>query len=142
MAKDAEISIDLGFKVGMYIEAHYENPTGSGRILFNLMQDSNNIALHFNPRFDTNVLVLNSMKDGNWQTEERPPGYNLDHGAKMTVKIQGDDHCFTIYINGKTFYQFKYREGLSCTTVKKVQFKFDGNEAVASKLQSMQIGFV
>uniref|UniRef100_A0AAY4C3X8 Galectin n=1 Tax=Denticeps clupeoides TaxID=299321 RepID=A0AAY4C3X8_9TELE len=38
-----------------------------------LGSDSNNMALHFNPRFETeeNVIVCNSKRDGNWGEEQR-----------------------------------------------------------------------
>lgn len=45
-----------------------------GRILFNLMQDPENIPLHFNPRFDWKTLVLNLLEGGSWGKEEKPNG--------------------------------------------------------------------
>ena len=144
MAKSAGISLDEGFAVGMYVEAVYDNPTGSGRITFDLRQDDDNIPLHFNPRFDENVLVLNTQKNGTWlKPEDRSAdGYDFSYGTKMAVKIQGDQTCFTIYINGRQFHQFDYKQGLSCTDVKKVQFNWMmGNASVASRLQSLQIGY-
>ena len=143
MAKDAGISLDQGFSVGMYVEAVYVNPTGSGRIVFNLMKDDNNIPLQFNPRFDTNVLALNTKVNGTWMTpEDRPDGYDFTYGTNMAVKIQGDPTCFTIYINGQQMHQFNYRGGLSCTDIKEIQFDWImGDENVASQLQSLQIGY-
>ena len=141
--KETALSLDEGFKVGMYVEAVYDNPTGSGRIRFNLMQDDQTIPLHFNPRFDQNVLVINTKKDGTWlKPEDRPGGYDFSFGAKMAVKIQGDQNCFTIYINGKNFYQYNYKGGVSCASIKKVQFDWImGEESAASQLQSLQIGY-
>ena len=143
MAKQAEISLGKGFEFGMYVEAVYNNPTGSGRIEFNLMQDDDNILLHFNPRFDAQRLILNSKRNGKWEEEEMPKGYDFSLGAKTIVKIQAYNKAFTIYIDGKQFYLFNYRPGMSFTDIKKVQFDFArGAERVASKLQSLQIGYV
>ena len=140
MAQTGQIGVD-GMKVGTLVEADYYNPTGSGRIIFNLSQDSNNIVLHFNPRFDEKVLVLDTKTGGNYGKEEKPDGYDFTHGIRMRVKIYADTENFKIFINDKFFYQYKYR-GMTSAQVKTVEFVWQGDDAVAAQLVSLRTGYM
>ena len=135
MVQAGEIGVE-GLQVGTLIEADYYNPTGSGRIYFNLRQDSNDIAFYFNPRFDTNALVLNTITGGSWGKEERPGGYDFSHGIRVKVKIYAGNDSFKIFINDKFFYQYKYR-GMTGAQVKKVEFLWSGDDATAAQLISL-----
>ena len=135
-----ELDIDSGFKVGMFIEAEYLNPTVSGRIWFNLTQDSKNIPLHFNPRFDWKTLILNTMEEGSWGKEEKPSGYDFTPEIKTKVTIYANKDNFNILINDKYFYEYKYRT-LNATTVKKFQFVWEGDSAASFKLLHLRIGY-
>ena len=141
MVQPQEIGVE-GLQVGMHIEADYYNPTGSGRIDFNFVQDSNNIAFHFNPRFGTekNVFILNTMTGDSWGTEERPSGYDFSYGIRMKVRIFVDQGYFKIFINDKFFYQYKYR-GIKASQIKKIQFGSSGNDATTAQLVSLRIGY-
>ena len=140
MVQAGEIGVE-GLQVGTLIEADYYNPTGSGRIMFNFRQDSDDIVLHFNPRFDSNVLVLNTKTGGNWGKEERPNGYDFSYGIRVKVKIYADNDNFKIFINDKFFYQYKYR-GMTSTQVKKVEFSWSGDDATAAQLISLRTGYM
>ena len=109
MIQAVEIGVE-GLQVGMVVEVDYYNPIGSGRIDFNFVQDSNNIAFHFNPRFSAtqNVFILNTLTGGTWGTEERPGGYDFGYGIRMKLRIYADNDNFKIFINDKFFYQYKY----------------------------------
>ena len=141
MIQAVEIGVE-GLQVGMVVEADYYNPTGSGQIAFNLVQDSNNIAFHFNPRFGTtqNVFVFNTLTGGTWGTEERPDGYDFGYGIRKKVRIYADSDNFKIFINDKFFHQYKYR-GITGSQVKKIQFVSIGNDATAAQLISLRIGY-
>ena len=55
----------VNFDVGMSIEAEYENSRdNTGRLHLNLRKDEDNYVLHFNPRFQEKILVLNSKEGG------------------------------------------------------------------------------
>ena len=143
MTQIAKIGIDQGLQVGTFIEADYYNPTGSGRIRLDFMQDTNNIAFHFNPRFDVNpnMFYLNTNEGGTWGTEETPSGYDFSYGIRMKVRVYADTDKFKIFINDKFVYQYKYR-GLTSTQVKEVQFSWVGDDAVAAQLVSFLIGYM
>ena len=144
MAQAAKIGIDQGLQVGMYIEADYYNPTGSGRIRIDLQRNSNDIAFHFNPRFDPNpnFLYLNTLEGGTWGKEQTPSGYDFSYGIRMKVRIYAGKDNFKIFINDKFIYQFKYR-GIPCTEVREVQFLWIGDDtSIAAQLVSLQVGYM
>ena len=113
-----EFSFDSEFKVGMFIEAKYLNPNISGKIGFNLIQDTENIPLLFNPRFDSKNVVLNSKEEGSWGNEEKPKGYDFTSDRNMIVTIYATNENFNILINDNYFYEYKYRK-LNANNVKK-----------------------
>ncbi|XP_043927302.1 galectin-2-like isoform X2 [Protopterus annectens] len=67
-------------------------PGSENRFAINLGKDSNNLALHFNPRFDENVVVCNSLHGGSWQSEQRERRMNFARSAvaKFSVHFRGD----------------------------------------------------
>ncbi len=49
---------------------------GANRFELNLSQgysDNDDIAFHFNPRFDTRIIVKNHRQNGQWGQEENQP---------------------------------------------------------------------
>ena len=69
------------FDIGTMIRLDY-NALRVSRIALNLYNAAGEILLHFNPRYDDNVLVLNSFIGGCWGLEERLSGYSLNPGTK------------------------------------------------------------
>ncbi|XP_068938204.1 galectin-2 isoform X1 [Petaurus breviceps papuanus] len=59
----------------------------------NLGSGPGNLALHFNPRFEENVIVCNSQNGGSWEKEHRDdhmcfrPGMEI----KLTVTFEEDE---------------------------------------------------
>lgn len=68
-----------------------------------------NCALHFNPRFEENFVVRNSMIEGKWGEEETEGGVPLKKGQEFELKIVCNENEFTIYVNGTLFTSFRYR---------------------------------
>uniref|UniRef100_A0A671DV68 Galectin n=1 Tax=Rhinolophus ferrumequinum TaxID=59479 RepID=A0A671DV68_RHIFE len=76
--------------------------------VLNLGKDSNNVCLHFNPRFDihgdTNTIVCNSKDDGVWGTELREPAFPFQPGSVTEVCISFDQADLSIKLpDGYTF---------------------------------------
>ena len=67
-------------------------------------------------------LVLNSLQNGGWQTEQHPDGFPFDSGYFTTVKIvpSSEASAYKIYANGKHIANFKYRSGGTPDKVKRV----------------------
>lgn len=57
--------------------------------MLNLGKDSNNVCLHFNPRFDIhgdiNTIVCNSKDGGAWGTEQRESVFPFQPGSVAEV---------------------------------------------------------
>lgn len=57
--------------------------------MLNLGKDSNNVCLHFNPRFDIhgdiNTIVCNSKDGGAWGTEQRESAFPFQPGSVAEV---------------------------------------------------------
>ena len=134
-------SFDSEFKVGMFIEAKYLNPNISGKIGFDLIEDSKNIPLHFNPRFESKTVILNSKEHDKWGNEEKPSGYDFTNEKNMKVTIYANKESFNILINDLYFYEYKYRK-LNANRVKKIQFVWEGDSNEQSfKLLDLRIGY-
>ncbi len=82
--------------------------------------DSNDTALHFNPRLEKNITVLNTKKDGAWASEERQPLCVMQEdgsGAKQAfrpghsvqVVIKGEKDYYQIIVNGHQYCRFHHR---------------------------------
>ena len=99
----------------------------TGKIKIALFQDDQNaplsLGIRYNSDGDTNTLVLNSVKNDQWQKEERPGGFPFDSGYLTTVKIvpSSETSAYKIYANGQHIYDFKYRSGGTPDKVKRVR---------------------
>ncbi|XP_035283892.1 galactose-binding lectin l-1-like [Anguilla anguilla] len=75
-------------------------PNAAG-FAINVCGSKDNIALHFNPRFncgaDQRVIVLNTRKDGHWQEEVKERNFPFQQGKEFEVTIIFADDKF--YIN-------------------------------------------
>jgi len=137
----AEIAGGIGvfnFKVGQNIQAEYINPE-NGRVAINLFDNQDNIALHFNPRWDERALVLNTRTNGSWGLEERPPGYNFIGKDKITVRFLATTAAICIFVDEKMIYE--YRNRLPVTSITKTDFSWYSGSGTPAKLQCLQVKF-
>lgn len=68
--------------------------------------DSHDLAFHFNPRLNENVIVRNTYQNGQWGEEEREGGNSLRKGSNFTLTIICEDKGFEVFIDEVkyTFY--------------------------------------
>uniref|UniRef100_A0A8C0WNF2 Galectin n=1 Tax=Castor canadensis TaxID=51338 RepID=A0A8C0WNF2_CASCN len=73
------------------------------------------IAIHFNPRFHTTKphVICNTLYYGQWQTEARWPGLDLQKGASFLIVFLFENEEMKVSINGKHFLHYRYRLPLS-----------------------------
>ncbi|KAF4082361.1 hypothetical protein AMELA_G00150450 [Ameiurus melas] len=87
------------------------------------------IALHFNPRFNENVVVRNSLINECWGHEERSGGMPFCRGQQFTVSIMCDTQCYRITVNGTQMFTYNHRHFL----FQQIDIlEVDGNVSVSS----------
>ncbi|XP_078535829.1 galectin-9-like isoform X1 [Lissotriton helveticus] len=71
---------------------------------------SENIALHFNPRFsEGGVVVCNTKERNQWGKEERKHEMPFHKGHRFEIRILVNHHCYMVSVNGKHFVEYKHR---------------------------------
>jgi len=120
----------VNFKVGQAIRAQYTNGSDVGFGL-DLLDDKDNIVIHFNPRFNVKSLVLNSFIDGRWGAEEKPSGYDFTPEKSYTVEFLATDTAIGISLDGKHFYDYKHR--LPITSVARVRLGTPKGQSIGVK---------
>ncbi|XP_041865374.1 galectin-2-like [Melanotaenia boesemani] len=115
MAMELELkNVDL--KVGDKLQVKGEILHDAERFQIDLGCDSDDLALHFNPRFyddaDGSVLVCNSKSAGFWGDEEREMHNPLQRGSdvKIVLKLSGD--VFEVELPDGQEVQFPNRTGM------------------------------
>ncbi|XP_069500302.1 PE-PGRS family protein PE_PGRS45-like [Ambystoma mexicanum] len=67
------------------------------------------IAMHISIRLSENTVVRNALIDGNWGKEEQRVPYNpFKAGQKFEMSIRCKRQKFTVYVNGKPFFDFHH----------------------------------
>ena len=112
--------------VGQTVEVVYINPP-TGALSINLVTASNDVALHFNPRYTSSGghLVLNTLLNGVWQQEVYPSGYPFTANnvqTRVTVRITVRANDFLMQANGVDITSFTYRPGLSYDAVRHISW--------------------
>ncbi|XP_078010931.1 galectin-9-like isoform X3 [Phascolarctos cinereus] len=86
--------------------------TGGTRFSVNFQRgfDGNNIAFHFNPRFENGgYVVCNTKQNGSWGQEERKKEVPFQRGAPFEIRFQVQYTDFKVMVNGSYFIQYQHR---------------------------------
>jgi hypothetical protein len=67
------------------------------------------IALHFNPRFEENCIVFNTQRNERWGNEERLDWSAFSTSKYFQLNIRVENSCYSISINGQHVYNYKHR---------------------------------
>ncbi|XP_040092310.1 galectin-9-like [Oryx dammah] len=74
------------------------------------MSDTNNIAFHFNPRFEgSGYVVCNTKQLGDWGPEERKMLMPFQRGSLFEICFQVDRSAFKVMVNASTFLFYVHR---------------------------------
>lgn len=68
-----------------------------------------NINFHFNPRFEDNVVIKNSLIEDKWGEEERENFIPFKRGQEFMLRIVCRVDAYVIYVNGKEFCKYRHR---------------------------------
>ncbi|XP_043919210.1 galectin-2-like isoform X2 [Protopterus annectens] len=87
-------------KTGTTLKIKGKVDSDAARFNVNLGNNSNDLALHFNPRFDDSrdgyVIVCNSKSGGSWQSEQREKQLPFSQGSTVKFSIEFKDDKFVI----------------------------------------------
>ncbi|CAF1231099.1 unnamed protein product [Adineta ricciae] len=104
-------------------------PPGANRFELNLLQgynDGDDIAFHFNPRFDSRTIVKNHRRNGQWGSEENqpfPPYMPLMPGSQIDLQISCQPDRYTILMNGQLIAEYYHK--ITPGSVMALQYKGD-----------------
>ncbi|XDA80371.1 hypothetical protein R6Z07F_010350 [Ovis aries] len=74
------------------------------------ISDTNNIAFHFNPRFDGGgYVVCNTRQQGNWGPEEKKMQMPFQKGSEFEICFDVDRSSFKVTVNGSLFLDYAHR---------------------------------
>uniref|UniRef100_A0AC11CL32 Uncharacterized protein n=1 Tax=Ovis aries TaxID=9940 RepID=A0AC11CL32_SHEEP len=74
------------------------------------ISDTNNIAFHFNPRFDGGgYVVCNTRQQGNWGLEEKKMQMPFQKGSEFEICFDVDRSSFKVTVNGSLFLDYVHR---------------------------------
>ena len=123
------------FAVGEGIEVEYGTPN-NGRIKINLYDASGvEIILHFNMRYDSRTLVLNT-RVGNWGAEERFTAVDFTPGRLAKVKLVACNSGINAYFDGNFVTRYNYRHGHTASSIKSVEWV---SQFQRTKLESIKV---
>uniref|UniRef100_A0A9L0T772 Galectin n=1 Tax=Equus caballus TaxID=9796 RepID=A0A9L0T772_HORSE len=113
------VASNLNLKPGECLRVRGEVAPDAKSFVLNLGKDSDNLCLHFNPRFnmhgDANTIVCNSKDGGAWGTEQRESAFPFQPGSVMEVCISFDKADLTITLPDG--YSFKFPNRLNLEAV-------------------------
>uniref|UniRef100_A0A8C2XZC3 Galectin n=1 Tax=Capra hircus TaxID=9925 RepID=A0A8C2XZC3_CAPHI len=74
------------------------------------ISDTNNIAFHFNPRFDGGgYVVCNTRQLGNWGSEAKKMQMPFQKGSEFEICFDVDRSSFKVTVNGSIFLDYVHR---------------------------------
>lgn len=68
-----------------------------------------NTPLHFNPRFEEDCVVRNTLIEDNWGDEEKVGGMPFKAGLEFSMSIKCNEDDYLIMVNGKEFCRYRHR---------------------------------
>ncbi|XP_072889801.1 galectin-2-like [Hemitrygon akajei] len=107
---------NVGMKVGDTLKIKGKISDDANRFSLNLGNNSENIALHFNPRFDDTadgaVIVCNSKCDNCWDSEQRESNFPFARGEKFKLHITLKEDTFEVVLPNDSTIEFPNRLSL------------------------------
>nr|XP_046229645.1 beta-galactoside-binding lectin-like [Scatophagus argus] len=104
---------NLGFVEGNELKVRVKPCDDCNSFSVNIGHDSENIAMHFNPRFescgDVNTIVFNSKSGGCWGDEHREGNFPFARGEECKFYINFNNEQFYIKLPDGSMVNFPNR---------------------------------
>ncbi|XP_059188468.1 lectin, galactoside-binding, soluble, 2b [Centropristis striata] len=121
---------DMSFKEGQEFKIRVKPKDDCDAFSINIGHDAENIAMHFNPRFDhggdVNTIVFNSLSGGGWGDEHREGNFPFARGEECKFHINFNMEQFYIKLPDGSMVNFPNRLG----DVKYKYFTFGGQAKI------------
>ncbi|KAM8773743.1 lectin, galactoside-binding, soluble, 2b [Acanthopagrus schlegelii] len=106
---------DMTFKEGHEFKVRIKPKDDCNSFAINIGHDADNIAMHFNPRFDfggdENTIVYNSKSGGDWGEEIRESNFPFQRGEECKFYINFNNEQFYIKLPDGSMINFPNRLG-------------------------------
>ncbi|XP_070683622.1 lectin, galactoside-binding, soluble, 2b [Pempheris klunzingeri] len=106
---------DMTFKEGQEFKVRIKLEDVCSNFAINIGHDAENIAMHFNPRFelggDSEVIVFNSLSGGCWGEELREGHFPFVRGEECKFYINFNNEQFYIKLPDGSMINFPNRLG-------------------------------
>ncbi|XP_078286581.1 galectin-2-like [Rhinoraja longicauda] len=125
---DTEMTLyDVGLAPRSSVEIRGKVREVSERFQIDIGRDTDNIALHFNPRFEgyQHAVAINSRQRGNWQGEVKTSEFPFKRGDDFKVLINFDGDEFDIVSQDGHSVKFPNRLGDNVFNYLKVNGNID-----------------
>ncbi|XP_071360632.1 lectin, galactoside-binding, soluble, 2b [Trachinotus anak] len=102
---------DMSFKEGHELKIRIKPKDDCNTFAINIGHDSENIAMHFNPRFESNTIVCNSLSGGCWGDEQCDGNFPFSRGEECKFYINFNNEQFYIRLPDGSMMNFPNRLG-------------------------------
>jgi len=103
-----QAGIDGGFTTGKRLFVSGVSEKKCEQFSINLLTDKNEIAFHFNPRFNKKTVIRNSNL-GSWGSEENEGKFPLEKELAFDINFVNEAYAFQVFVNGTHFCAFAHR---------------------------------
>lgn len=115
-SENRKVSIPGGLREGLQITVNgivHQSSKTRFAVNFQTGQSDQDIAFHFNPRFeDGGYVVCNTKQRGSWGTEERKMQMPFQKGDPFKLRFLVQSGGFQVTVNGNFFTQYIHRVDL------------------------------
>ncbi|XP_069545634.1 lectin, galactoside-binding, soluble, 2b [Brachyistius frenatus] len=106
---------NMTFKEGQEFKIRIKPKDDCCSFAINIGHDAENIAIHFNPRFDfegdNNTIVCNSLSGGCWGDEQRDGVFPFVRGEECKFYLNFNNEQFYIKLSDGSMMNFPNRLG-------------------------------
>ncbi|CAI5681281.1 lectin, galactoside-binding, soluble, 2b [Oreochromis niloticus] len=102
---------DMSIKQGLELKVRVKPGETGDSFAINIGHDSENIAMHLNPRLDSNTIVFNSLSGGTWGDEIQESNFPFRRGEECKFYISLNNEEFYIKLPDGSMINFPNRLG-------------------------------